>query len=282
MTNFKALFAPFDPSVISWRVGSSNKRSEVKRTGDPKAKATKGMALAYLDARAVMDRLDEVCGPEGWQCKYTHAGTKTVCDIGICIQPPAYSMGGTAGTPSVCIPREWAWKADGAGDSDIEAEKGALSDAFKRAAVRWGIGRYLYDLESPWVQLDEWEHIKDSEYVKLKAVLLAKSRALGLNVTAHNSGQAIAEAHADIVEQTGSDTSVYRTEVESKAKDWANAAISSINLGDTASAIAWARAADEVPKGKRKSPLQWLEDNAPDQFVRVNTAYTNVTGEGLR
>ena len=212
MTDFKALAAPFDPSAISWRVGSTNKRAEERRTSDPKAKPTKGMALAYLDARAVMDRLDDVCGPAGWQCKYSHAGGKTVCDIGIWIrgrfdfQDPGH------------VREDWVWKADGAGDSDIEAEKGALSDAFKRAAVRWGIGRYLYDLESPWVQLDEWGHIKDSEFVKLKAVLLAKSRALGLNVTAHNSGQAIAEAHADIVEQTGSDTSVYRTEVESKGQ----------------------------------------------------------------
>jgi hypothetical protein len=42
---------------------------------------------------------------------------------------------------------------NGAGDSDVEAEKGAISDAFKRAAVKWGIGRYLYDLDSPWVDL---------------------------------------------------------------------------------------------------------------------------------
>jgi hypothetical protein len=38
-----------------------------------------------------------------------------------------------------------------AGDSDVEEEKGAISDAFKRAAVKWGIGRYLYDMPTPWV-----------------------------------------------------------------------------------------------------------------------------------
>ena len=77
--------------------------------------------------------------------------------------------------------------------------------------------------------------------------------------------------------------STYEAEVAKKAKRTrADAAISSINLGKTEDAIAWARAADEVPKGKKKSPLGWLEDNAPDQFVRVNTAYTNVVGEGLR
>lgn len=124
MIDLNALSAPFPPAKVSWRVGST--------TQDKK----KGMALAYVDARDVMDRLDEVCGPAGWQCSYPHANGKTVCSIGIKIGD------------------EWVWKANGAGDTDIEAEKGALSDAFKRAAVCWGIGRYLYDLDSPWVDIE--------------------------------------------------------------------------------------------------------------------------------
>ena len=122
---FEQLASPFDPSEVDWRMGSTTK--DKKRS----------MALAYIDARTVMDRLDVVCGPAGWQNRYVMEGTKTVCEIGIL-------CGDT-----------WVWKADGAGDSDIEAEKGALSDAFKRAAVRWGIGRYLYTLDSPWVDIAE-------------------------------------------------------------------------------------------------------------------------------
>ena len=38
----------------------------------------------------------------------------------------------------------WITKTDGAGDTNIEGEKGGLSDAFKRAAVKFGVGRYLY------------------------------------------------------------------------------------------------------------------------------------------
>jgi hypothetical protein len=121
--DFNALSAPFPPERIEWRVGA---------TKDDKSK---GMALAYIDARDVMDRLDKVCGPANWQCRYSHAMQKTICDIGIRIDD------------------EWVWKADGSGDSDTEAEKGAMSGAFKRAAVRWGIGRYLYDIKSPWVAL---------------------------------------------------------------------------------------------------------------------------------
>lgn len=138
---FEMLAAPFDPSEVDWRMGSMTK--DKKRT----------MALCYIDARTVMDRLDTVCGPQGWQNRYVMEGTKTVCEIGI-----------KCGD-------EWVWKADGAGDSDIEAEKGALSDAFKRSAVRWGIGRYLYTLESPWVDVEEGKFGRPEFTAEAKRVL---------------------------------------------------------------------------------------------------------------
>lgn len=145
MIDFAKLTAPLDPNKVSWRIGST--------TADKK----RGMALAYIDARDVMERLDAVCSPAGWQCAYPHAeGKKTICSIGIKVGD------------------EWIWKADGAGDSDVEAEKGALSDAFKRAAVRWGIGRYLYDVESPWVEIEPMGRsfkIVDKEYQRLARVL---------------------------------------------------------------------------------------------------------------
>lgn len=154
--NLDDLKKPFPPEAISWRVGSTTKDK------------SKGMALAYIDARDVQDRLDQVCGIDGWQCRYIPMhDKKTVCEIGIRIE---YGMTGTF---------EWIWKSDGAGDSDVEAEKGALSDAFKRAAVRWGIGRYLYDLDSPWVEVDTYERdgkvfvkgIKSHEITRLQQML---------------------------------------------------------------------------------------------------------------
>lgn len=150
MTDLAKLSAPFAPDRISWRVGST--------TSDKK----KGMALAYIDARDVMARLDEVCGMAGWQCRYPHANGKTVCEIGIKVE---YE------TENGLRVSEWIWKADGAGDSDVEAEKGALSDAFKRAAVRWGIGRYLYDVASPWVELNERKQFTDTALRQLTALL---------------------------------------------------------------------------------------------------------------
>lgn len=144
MIDFVALAAPFSPASVSWRIGSTT------------ADKTRGMALAYLDARDVMDRLDEVCTPGGWQATYPHAGQKTVCCI------------------SILCGDHWVGKSNGAGDSDIEAEKGALSDAFKRAAVLWGVGRYLYSVPATWVEIEtrgRTSVIKDHEYARLAQVL---------------------------------------------------------------------------------------------------------------
>jgi len=139
------LRAPFGPDEVEWRVGTTTKDK------------TKGMALAYIDARTVMRRLDDVIGPFGWQCenKELRGGKMIICSIGIRMENG-----------------EWIWKSDGAGDTAVEAEKGCLSDAFKRAAVRWGIGRYLYELPSPWVTLEaDGRRIAPSELPRLQRII---------------------------------------------------------------------------------------------------------------
>ena len=120
------LEAPFKPSEISWRVGQKTKDG------------SKAKLLAYIDSRDVMSRLDRACGFSNWQCRYGLASDGLiVCDIGLRIDG------------------EWLWRSNGAGQTQVEGDKGSCSDAFKRAAVLWGIGRYLYGLDTPWVQLDD-------------------------------------------------------------------------------------------------------------------------------
>jgi len=145
---FKNLSAPFPPAKISWRVGSVTKDK------------SKGMALAYIDSRDVMDRFNEVCGPFGWQCDHKVApdGKKVTCSIGV--KSPDDG--------------NWVWRSDGAGETDVEGEKGSYSDSLKRAAVSFGVGRYLYDLESPWVALDG-NRIAQHEYKRLEALLAGKA-----------------------------------------------------------------------------------------------------------
>lgn len=127
MIDLYRLSLPFPRAAVHWRVQGK----PYERDGKFSA-----MALAYLDARDVMDRLDEVCGQDRWQSHFEEtAKGRIICRISI----------DTTGQG------DWVTKSDGAGDTDVEGEKGALSDALKRAAVSWGIGRYLYRLDSPWV-----------------------------------------------------------------------------------------------------------------------------------
>lgn len=120
------LKAPFPASEIEWRAGST----------DNKENPTRAMALAYLTARSVMDRLDEVFGVDGWADSYEPGPAGGVlCRLSV--REPGMS--------------DWVAKEDVAENTDMEAIKGGVSDAFKRAAVKFGVGRYLYRLDSPWV-----------------------------------------------------------------------------------------------------------------------------------
>lgn len=122
------LSEPFPADAIHWRAQSMN------RDG------TSAMALAYIDARDVMARLDEVCGPANWSDSFAETPKgRLICTL------------------SLRINDEWIGKADGAGDTDVEGEKGAISDALKRAAVKWGIGRYLYDMPVVWADCESYE-----------------------------------------------------------------------------------------------------------------------------
>ena len=85
-----------------------------------------GKMLSYVDARQVQNRLDEVVGTENWQTHFSE-----VCGNYCC-------------TLSLKIDGDWVAKSDGAGETSIEGDKGGFSDAFKRAAVSFGIARYLY------------------------------------------------------------------------------------------------------------------------------------------
>lgn len=133
----------------------------------------KALALAYIDARDVMERLDAVCGPSGWQLEHYDCGSgRIACKLGIYF-PGEGTEGDRYG--------QWIFKSDGAGATQIEGDKGAFSDAFKRSAVMWGVGRYLYDLGATWVPCeigqngkfkkftaDPWNYVKPKKgYDKL-------------------------------------------------------------------------------------------------------------------
>ena len=136
MSIFEQLKAPFHPDQIQFRAGATNNKDN----------PTRAMALAFIDAREIMDRLDEVVGPQHWQ----EVTTMTDNGTAVC-------------TLSVRFVDEWIAKTGVCGASeDKGGEGGTATIAFKRAAVRWGIGRYLYGLRNVWVPCE-----KSGRYVKL-------------------------------------------------------------------------------------------------------------------
>lgn len=111
-----------------------------------------------------MDRLDDVVGHWNWQAENIALPNGIIgCRIGI--RHPETGR--------------FLFKGDGAGptgdltkESQREmAQKGGMSDALKRAAVLWGIGRYLYDITAPWIILDDHWKIPDSELPALRRLL---------------------------------------------------------------------------------------------------------------
>lgn len=135
---------------IHWRAQSMNREGN------------SAMALAYMDARDVMDRLDQVCGAANWQDEYVESAKgRVICTI------------------SILCDGQWVSKSDGAGNTAVEGEKGGISDAFKRAAVKWGIGRYLYDMKAPWAECTSYKNRQDKLVFKAwTANGLATLRAL--------------------------------------------------------------------------------------------------------
>lgn len=122
----KRLNAPFKPNEIEWRIGVTNSAK------------TKGIAMPYITARAIQQRLDDIFGIFGWRNEFREWKTsKQLCGISI------FHNG------------EWITKWDGADDSNMDATKGGLSGAMKRCATQWGIGRYLYKIPTQWVDIEQ-------------------------------------------------------------------------------------------------------------------------------
>ena len=124
---FRRLTAPFPAESVSFKPQTVH--------------GNRALAVPYLDARSIMDRLDEVLGPAGWQDDYEPLQDGSVkCTLRL-------RIGG-----------DWIAKSDVGCRSDQpdegDRQKAAFSDALKRTSVKWGIGRYLYRLPKQWLGYD--------------------------------------------------------------------------------------------------------------------------------
>lgn len=130
------LQSPFNPNEIEWRV---------QQSGESNGKVW-CMVLAYIDARALQRRLDDVFGVFGWEDKYEPLGDDFICTLTVTYKDKKVS------------------KQNGASKTQVEGFKGGISNSFKRVcASGFGIGRYLYDLDTVFAEVsmekqsgDDW------------------------------------------------------------------------------------------------------------------------------
>lgn len=125
MVDLLALQEPFAPGELSWRLMRAGKND----------RGVWAICVPYVDSRVIMKRLDDVCGPGGWQSEARTTEAHVAVGIGILVGDM------------------WVWRWDGSGRiepnpklSAADAGKGDFSNAFKRAAVQFGISRYLHDV----------------------------------------------------------------------------------------------------------------------------------------
>jgi hypothetical protein len=118
---FAALAAPFDPSEVLTLDGRRGKD---------------GKPIRYVTAPTIMNRLDEVLGPENWWADYAPRQRSVECRLTVRLPDGSLLTKADAGG--------YAGMAD-EGDDD----KSGYSDALKRAAAMLGVGRYLWRVRVP-------------------------------------------------------------------------------------------------------------------------------------
>lgn len=148
----KKLIEPFSPSDIEWRVQQAGKSNNKIWC----------MVLAYIDARAIQKRLDDIFTPFGWEDSYQCVNDDFICTLTIDFDGKKVS------------------KQNGASKTAVEGFKGGISNSFKRVcASGFGIGRYLYDLDVMFAETTI-ENPKDDKHWKKSSL---KDKQSGQYVT---------------------------------------------------------------------------------------------------
>jgi hypothetical protein len=139
MINWDKLAEPFPPDEIKHRPGAATwahrdscAGKQCRETRDE----SKHLQFSYIDARAVAERLDAIVTPAGWQftCSVIPGSDIVKGRLEITVE------GGTVVREDHGYPNS---------DRDDEPIKAATSDALKRCAVLFGIGRHLYEDNKP-------------------------------------------------------------------------------------------------------------------------------------
>ena len=121
-TLLEKLAQPFPASSIYWRAGTMSRDKK------------RAQALPYAEPRIYEDRLNQIC-PGLWSVSFRPWGeSRIICDLSI---------------------GELTRSSTGEENEGFAPGTAAEAQAFKRACVKFGLGRYLYDIPIVWVPFDE-------------------------------------------------------------------------------------------------------------------------------
>lgn len=126
---------PFPAIDLEWKIQTCGTKTD----GTPWARV-----VAYVTARAIMERLEDTVGPFHWTTSYREVKLEN-----------GSTYAGVECALSVRVENEWLTRRDICEPTDVEPLKGAYSGALKRAAVQFGIGRYLYLLEDGFATISD-------------------------------------------------------------------------------------------------------------------------------
>lgn len=116
-------------------------------------KEASALLLLFKDSRCDQDLMDECFGAENWQRTHREIAGKMFCTVSVWDESK----------------KSWVCKEDVGTESDIEKEKGEVSDSFKRACTNWGVGRELYTApKAMWVTLFDDEYSESNGKVRLR------------------------------------------------------------------------------------------------------------------
>ncbi|MDQ3458734.1 MAG: hypothetical protein M3498_05455 [Deinococcota bacterium] len=118
----KRLAEPFPESAVYWRVGNVSRDKK------------RAQALPYADPRVYEDRLNALV-PGNWSVSFRPWGdARIICELSI--------HGVTR-------------SSTGEENDGFAPGTAAEAQAFKRACSKFGLGRYLYDVDAPWLAYDD-------------------------------------------------------------------------------------------------------------------------------
>jgi hypothetical protein len=129
------LTAPIQSNEIEWRVQQQTSTGKL-------------IIVPYINNRCVMQRFDAAFGPTNWTSEFREITNGFICRL------------------TVTVDKKTVYREDGASKTNIEPEKGGISDAMKRAAVQFGLGRCLYDYPKVMIECQD-KYIPDWAYDKL-------------------------------------------------------------------------------------------------------------------